>query len=40
MFKEQVSSVFKGAATAKGVLIVSVDRVIVTTPGTENKKVL
>ena len=40
MFKEQVSSMFKGAATAKGALIVSVDRVIVTMPGTENKKVL
>lgn len=40
MFKEQVSSMFKGAATAKGALIVSVDRVIVTTPGAENKKVL
>lgn len=28
------------AATAKGALIVRVDRVIVTTPGAENKKVL
>ena len=40
MFKEQVSAMFKGAATAKGALIVSVDRVIVTTPGADNKKVL
>lgn len=40
MFKEQVSAMFKGAATAKGALIVSVDRVIVTTPGVDNKKVL
>ena len=40
MFKEQVSSMFKGAATAKGALIVSVDRVLVTKPGAENKKVL
>ena len=40
MFKEQVSAMFKGAATAKGALIVSVDRVIVTTPCAENKKVL
>ena len=40
MFKEQVSAMFNGAAPAKGALIVSVDRVIVTTPGAENKKVL
>ena len=40
MFKEQVSAMFNGAATAKGALIVSVDRVIVTTPGADNKKVL
>lgn len=40
MFKEQVPAMFKGAATAKGALIVSVDRVIVTTPGADNKKVL
>lgn len=40
MFKEQVSAMFNGAATAKGALIVSVDRVIVTMPGADNKKVL
>ena len=40
MFKEQVSAMFNGAATAKGALIVSVDRVIVTTPGADNKNVL
>lgn len=40
MFKEQVSAKFKGTATAKGALIVSVDRVIGTTPGVDNKKML
>ena len=36
----EVVDMFKGAATAKGALIVSVDRVIVTTPGAQNKMVL
>lgn len=39
-FKKMVEDMFKGAATAKGALIVNVDKVIVTTPGADNKKVL
>ncbi len=39
-FKAMVEKMFQGAATAKGALIISVDQVIVTTPGAENKKVL
>lgn len=31
---------FHGAATAKGALIITPEKVIVTTPGPENKKVL
>ena len=39
-FKTMVEKMFKGAATAKGALIITPEKVIVTTPGTENKKVL
>lgn len=39
-FKQTVESMFKGAATAKGALVITPDKVIVTTPGAENKKVL
>ncbi len=36
-FKELVEKTFNGAATAKGALVVVPERVIVTTPGAENK---
>lgn len=39
-FKQAVESMFKGAATAKGALVITPEKVIVTTPGAENKKVL
>lgn len=39
-FKKLVSDLFKGKATAKGALIITPDKVIVTTPGEYNKKVL
>jgi len=39
-FKAMVEKMFKGAATAKGALIITPEKVIVTTPGAENKKVL
>jgi len=39
-FKAAVEQTFKGAATAKGALIVTPEKVIVTTPGADNKKVL
>jgi predicted pyridoxine 5'-phosphate oxidase superfamily flavin-nucleotide-binding protein len=39
-FKAMVEKMFNGAATAKGALVITVDKVIVTTPGSENKKVL
>ncbi len=35
-----VEEMFHGAATAKGALVISPDKVIVTTPGADNKKVL
>ncbi len=35
-----VEEMFKGAATAKGALIITPERVIVTTPGADNKKEL
>lgn len=35
-----VEQMFQGAATAKGVLVITPETVIVTTPGAENKKVL
>ena len=39
-FKSMVEKMFHGAATAKGALIITPKKVIVTTPGAENKKVL
>lgn len=39
-FKKTVETMFHGAATAKGALIVTPEQVIVTTPGAENKTVL
>ncbi len=39
-FKAAVEQMFNGAATAKGALIITPEKVIVTTPGAENKKVL
>lgn len=40
MFKAIVEKMFNSAATAKGALIITPEKVIVTTPGAENKKVL
>ncbi len=37
-FKAMVEKMFNGAATAKGALIITPEKVIVTTPGAENKK--
>ena len=39
-FRKLVEDMFKGAATAKGALIITPDKVIVTTPGADNKKEL
>lgn len=39
-FKAMVEKMFNGAATAKGALIITPEKVIVTTPGAENKRVL
>ena len=39
-FKAMVEQMFNGGATAKGALIITPEKVIVTTPGAENKKVL
>ena len=39
-FKAMVEKMFNGAATAKGALIITPEKVIVTTPGTDNKKEL
>ncbi len=39
-FKAVVEKAFKGAGTAKGALIITPEKVIVTTPGPDNKKVL
>ena len=39
-FKAMVEKVFNGAATAKGALIITPEKVIVTTPGADNKKTL
>ena len=39
-FKKIVEQTFDGAATAKGALVITPERVIVTTPGGENKKEL
>lgn len=37
-FKAMVEKMFQGAATAKGALIITPEKVIITTPGAENKK--
>lgn len=37
-FKEMVEKIFQGAATAKGALVITPSKVIVTTPGADNKK--
>lgn len=39
-FKTAVEKMFSGAATAKGVLLITPEKVIVTTPGADNKKEL
>ncbi len=39
-FKAMVEKMFSGAATAKGALVITPERVIVTTPGADNKKEL
>lgn len=39
-FKKVVEDMFKGAATAKGALKITPEKIIVTTPGPDNKKVL
>lgn len=39
-FKAMVEKIFDGAVTAKGALIITPEKVIVTTPGSENKKEL
>lgn len=39
-FKTMVETMFKGAATAKGALVITPSKVIVTTPGADNKKEL
>lgn len=39
-FKAMVEKMFNGGATAKGALIITPAKVIVTTPGAENKKEL
>ena len=39
-FKAMVEKMFSGAATAKGALVITPEKVIVTTPGADNKKEL
>ncbi len=39
-FKAMVEKMFNGAATAKGALIITPAKVIITTPGADNKKEL
>lgn len=39
-FKTMVEDMFKGTATAKGALIIAPEKIIVTTPGPGNKKIL
>ena len=39
-FKAMVEKMFNGAATAKGALIITPEKVIVTTPGADSKKEL
>lgn len=38
-FKAMVEKMFNGAATAKGALVITPSKVIVTTPGADNKNV-
>lgn len=37
-FKAMVDKMFNGAATAKGALVITPEKVIVTTPGVDNKR--
>lgn len=37
-FKKMVEKMFQGAATVKGALVITPSKVIVTTPGADNKK--
>ena len=37
-FKQMVEKMFNGAATAKGALLITPEKVVVTTPGADNKK--
>ena len=37
-FKDMVEKMFNGAATAKGALIITTTKVIISTPGADNKK--
>ncbi len=37
-FKSMVEKMFNGVATAKGALVITPEKVIVTTPGADNKK--
>lgn len=39
-FKQMVEKMFNGAATAKGALLITPKKVIITTPGADNKKEL
>lgn len=39
-FKEMVEKTFNSTVTAKGALIITPEKVIVTTPGADNKKIL
>ncbi len=39
-FKAMVEKMFNGAATAKGALLITPEKIIVSTPGADNKKVL
>lgn len=39
-FKAMVEKMFNGAATAKGALVITPEKIIVTTPGADNKKVI
>lgn len=39
-FKVMVEKMFNGTATAKGALVITPEKVIVTTPGVDNKKIL
>ncbi|MCH4166711.1 MAG: pyridoxamine 5'-phosphate oxidase family protein [Megasphaera sp.] len=37
-FKKIVSDMFNGACTAKGALVITPEKIIITTPGADNKK--